>query len=228
VARPRIFTIATDVLETLTRQWRRPAREAMRVERELLMTGIGGQGVQLAAELLARSAITEGRHVQLFGSYGGMMRGGNTDATLIVGDAAVQAPPMVGSAWSALVMHPAYAAGVPEKVRAGGVLLINTSIPGGEAEVGVHADVVVLPVPASDIAIGLGAAAAASMVAIGAYAAATGLVSLDALVDGVPDVLPSYRRQHARSSQDALRAGADAVRDLPPVPQAWAVMEAAR
>jgi Pyruvate/2-oxoacid:ferredoxin oxidoreductase gamma subunit len=201
----------------------------MRVERELLMTGIGGQGVQLAAELLARAAISEGRHVQLFGSYGGMMRGGNTDATLIVGDAPVQAPPMVGSAWSAVVMHPAYAAGVPTKVRPGGVLLVNTSIPGEEAASdGVGPAVAVVRVPASDLAIGLGAAAAASMVAIGAYAAATGLVGLDALVAGVVDVLPSYRRQHTRSSQDALRAGADAVRELASVPPAWPALEAAR
>jgi len=53
------------------------------VERELLMAGIGGQGVQLAAQLLAKAATGSGRHAQLFGSYGGMMRGGNTDATVI-------------------------------------------------------------------------------------------------------------------------------------------------
>ena len=51
------------------------------MERELLLTGIGGQGVQLAAQVLARAAIAEGRSVQMFGSYGGMMRGGNTEAT---------------------------------------------------------------------------------------------------------------------------------------------------
>ena len=55
------------------------------MERELLMTGIGGQGVQLAAQLIAKTATRFGRYAQLFGSYGGMMRGGNTDATLIIG-----------------------------------------------------------------------------------------------------------------------------------------------
>jgi S-adenosyl methyltransferase/Pyruvate ferredoxin/flavodoxin oxidoreductase len=45
------------------------------VERELLMTGIGGQGVQLAGQLLARAAVSTGRQVLMFGSYGGMMRG---------------------------------------------------------------------------------------------------------------------------------------------------------
>ena len=61
----------------------------------LLLTGIGGQGIQLAAQVLARAALTEGREVQLFGSYGGMMRGGNTEATLVVADGPVEAPPTV-------------------------------------------------------------------------------------------------------------------------------------
>ena len=63
-----------------------PGTGAHLMERELMLTGIGGQGVQLAAQVLARAATLEGREVMLFGSYGGMMRGGNTDATLVVAD----------------------------------------------------------------------------------------------------------------------------------------------
>ena len=65
------------------------------------MTGIGGQGMQLAAAVLARAAVAEGREVQVFGSYGGMMRGGATEATVVVADGPVEAPPTVGEAWSA-------------------------------------------------------------------------------------------------------------------------------
>ena len=75
------------------------------MERELLLTGIGGQGVQLAAQVLARAAIAEGRSVQMFGSYGGMMRGGNTEATVVIADGAIEAPPTVADAWSAIFMH---------------------------------------------------------------------------------------------------------------------------
>ncbi len=89
------------------------------MERQVLLTGIGGQGVQLAAEVLARAALSEGRDVQLFGSYGGMMRGGNTDATLVMADDRVESPPTVGSAWAALVMHHEYAGPIVAKVRPG-------------------------------------------------------------------------------------------------------------
>ena len=51
-----------------------------------MWTGIGGQGVQLAAQVLARAATLEDRHVLYLGTYGGTMRGGNTDSTVIIGD----------------------------------------------------------------------------------------------------------------------------------------------
>lgn len=67
------------------------------MRREVVMSGIGGQGIQLAAQTLARGALQDGLYVQLFGSYGGMMRGGNTDATLVVSDVPVAAPrPSIG------------------------------------------------------------------------------------------------------------------------------------
>ena len=78
------------------------------MERELLITGIGGQGVQLAAQVLARAATLEGREVMYLGLYGGMMRGGNTDSTVVVADAPILAPPVVSRAWAAIAMHDDY------------------------------------------------------------------------------------------------------------------------
>ena len=67
------------------------------IERELLITGIGGQGVQLAAQVIAQAATLEGRDVMFFGIYGGMMRGGNTDSTVVVADGPITAPPVVAA-----------------------------------------------------------------------------------------------------------------------------------
>ena len=58
------------------------------------------------------------------------------------------------------------------------------------------------------------------MVIVGAYAAVTGLVGLDALVAGMRESVPAYRRQHLERNEAALRVGADA---LGPVTRpAWA------
>src|SRR5215510_15807313 len=123
------------------------------VERELLITGMGGQGVQLAAQVIARAATIEGRHVMLFGVYGGAMRGMNTDGTVVVGDAPLQSPPLVSHTWSAAAMHDRFWALVAPKVRDGGIVLVNASTfetPLDEARYRV------CRVPATDIAIELG------------------------------------------------------------------------
>jgi 2-oxoglutarate ferredoxin oxidoreductase subunit gamma len=176
------------------------------MDRELLMTGIGGQGIQLAAQVLARAALLDGRSVQMFGSYGGMMRGGRTDATVVVADAAVEAPPTVHDAWSAIVMHAAHAAPILDAVRPGGIVFVAAEA----ADAPLDRDrYTVVDVDATALADGVGNRMAASMVMIGAYAAATGLVALESLAGAVTESLPPYRRQLAEVNVAALRAGFD-------------------
>ncbi len=174
----------------------------------MLLTGIGGQGIQLAARVLAEAALDEGRDVQLFGAYGGMMRGGSTEATLVLSDGSIEAPPTAGSAWAALVMHPDYADPVLCRVRSGGVVLVNTSVWGGPTD---RERFDVIEVAATDQAVEIGNLLTAAMVMLGALAAVTGLVSLDALEEAVTRCVPSYRRQHIEANTLALAAGARAV-----------------
>ena len=177
-------------------------------EREVLMTGIGGQGIQLAAQVLCRAALAEGREVQLFGSYGGMMRGGNTEATIIVADAPVEAPPTVGRAWSALVMHHAHFPPVHRRLRPGAVVVVNSTVFEDSFD---HTPFTVLEVPATALAGQLGNVMAASMVGLGAYAAATDIVSIASLEAAVAESLPPYRSQHVALNVAALQAGRDTV-----------------
>lgn len=188
------------------------------MEREVLLTGIGGQGIQLAARTLAVAAVSEGREVMVFGSYGGSMRGGNTDATVVVGDEPLRSPPTVDHAWSALAMHHEYWPGVRDRIRPGGVVVVDTSVFQGDPGL---PECTVVGVEASTVATDMGNARAAAMVALGAYAAATGLVSLVALVEATAAVLPPYRAQHAAANAEAVRAGFALVED--PVVAAWAV-----
>jgi Pyruvate/2-oxoacid:ferredoxin oxidoreductase gamma subunit len=177
-------------------------------ERELLLTGIGGQGVQLAAQLVARAAIIDGREVMMFGSYGGMMRGGNTDATIVVADEPISAPPTVPSTWGAIVMHHDYWGFVRDRLRPGTLVLMNSTVFAGDlVRDGLH----VVDIAATDIAVDVGNIMAATVVMVGALSAISGLVSLDALVAAVPQALPPYRTQHITLNQDALRAGFGAV-----------------
>jgi Pyruvate/2-oxoacid:ferredoxin oxidoreductase gamma subunit len=177
-------------------------------EREVLLTGIGGQGVQLAAQVLARAAVLEARHVLLFGVYGGAMRGMNTDGTVVVGDEPIHSPPLLSRAWSAIAMHDRYWGPVAPKVRDGGVVVVNDSTFGADlGDVPARS----FRVPATELAAEVGNELAGSMVILGAFAAVTGLVTLDGLHAGMRQSVPAYRRQHIEVNERALTAGFEAV-----------------
>lgn len=173
-----------------------------------MVTGIGGQGVQLAAQVIAHGATIEGRSVQLFGVYGGMMRGGNTDASVVVGDGPIQAPPILSHTWSAIGMHDKFWAQIGPKVRDGGLVMVNHATFETEIDESRYR---VMRVPATDIASNLGSELSASLVMVGAYLAATGLIGLDAAIEGMRESIPPYRTQHIAANERALRSGFDAV-----------------
>jgi Pyruvate/2-oxoacid:ferredoxin oxidoreductase gamma subunit len=186
------------------------------MERELVLTGIGGQGIQLAAQVLARAAIAEGRSAQMFGSYGGMMRGGNTEATVVLADGAIAAPPTIADTWSAVFMHHDFSGPTRAKLRAGSLVFVNTTVFEGSFDT---AEYRVVELPATDLAVDLGNIMTASMVMLGAYVATTNIVSLDSLDAAVAGSLPSYRTQHVALNVAALRAGFDAA--PPTLVPAW-------
>lgn len=187
------------------------------MERELLLTGIGGQGVQLAAQVIARAATIEGRHVLLFGVYSGMMRGGNTDATVVVGDEPLHAPPLVSHTWSAIAMHDEFWEPLARKLRPRALVLVNEATFAAPIDTEAYR---VVSVPATDLARELGSELTASMVMTGAYVGITGLVSLESAVEAMRESVPSYRRQHVERNEVAIQTGYEHVERL--AAPAWA------
>ncbi len=182
------------------------------MEHEIMMTGVGGQGVQLAATILARAAVLEGREVMTLGTYGGTMRGGNTDNTIVVADGPIHSPPMVARVGIALAMHHTFFAPIAAKLREDAVVVVNSSVFEGPIE-GPTPGHPLRPfdVPATKIAGDLGSPMAASLALIAAFAKLSGFVSLDALIAAMKDSVPSYRSQFVESNEAVLRAGFDAV-----------------
>src|SRR5436309_1198976 len=178
------------------------------MDREVVMTGIGGQGIQLIAKLLAQAAMREGRQVMMFGLFMGTIRGGASESTVVIADEEVVAPPLVPSAWAVLAMHPEGLPKVAAKLERGGVLLTNSSLVTGPPA---RDDVAQIAVPATELAKEIGQVMGASMIALGAFAAATGIVSPAALDSALGDVLPPHRRKLIDTNQRCLARGAEAV-----------------
>jgi Pyruvate/2-oxoacid:ferredoxin oxidoreductase gamma subunit len=180
--------------------------QAIRMEREVIITGIGGQGIQLMAKVLAQAAAAEDRRVMLFGIYMGMMRGGASDSTVVIGDEEISAPPIIPATWAVVAMHPAGLPALAQKLRHGGVLVSNTTLV--TAGVG-RSDVSILGLPATRIAEEAGNLLGAGMVALGAFVAATGLVRYDSVVNAMRASLPPHRQHLAESNVRFLDAGRD-------------------
>ena len=174
------------------------------MEREILFTGIGGQGIQLMAKVLADAAARAGRYAMLFGVYHGAMRGSPSDSTLVVGDAPIEAPPIVPACWSVVALHPRSLAPLLPKLRPGGFLfaddtLVDTQPPQGATRV---------DVPATRIAERDGNRLGAGMVMLGAFVGWTNLVALDDVVASMRAALPSHRAKMADANAALLDAGA--------------------
>jgi 2-oxoglutarate ferredoxin oxidoreductase subunit gamma len=185
---------------------------------EVMMTGVGGQGIQLCSKTLAQGAVNEGRQAMLCGHYAGAIRGGQTDASIVISDGTLRALPILPSAWAGFVMSPQYWESTHEFIRPGGPVVINSSLIDETFD---YPEFEVFRVPAGEIATErLSAPMGASMVLLGAFCAITGLVGIEALVGAMKELVPPYRTEHLVANEVALRAGAEEVQS-PPL-SAWA------
>ena len=173
------------------------------MEREVVVGGIGGQGIQLLAKTLALAATREGRYAMLSADYGGEMRGGPSKASVVVGDAPLRALPVLPSAWSAILAHHRFSESIVERIRPGGPVVVNSKLVES-----VRDDLVAYPIDAGAIAAEVATAQAIGFVLLGAYNQITRMVSSDALEAAMEELLPPYRKQHAPANVRALRAGA--------------------
>lgn len=146
---------------------------------ETVFAGFGGQGVLLAGKILAEVGMTMGKEVVWLPSYGPEMRGGTANCTVIIADEPI-ASPIVSNPRDAVVMNRPSLEKFAPALQPGGFVVVNTSLISVRPE---RKDLVLIEVPANEIAIEAGTGKAANMVMLGAYVAATGVVTLDALLE---------------------------------------------
>jgi Pyruvate/2-oxoacid:ferredoxin oxidoreductase gamma subunit len=140
----------------------------------------------------------------LFGVYGGMMRGGPSESTVVIGARPIEAPPIIPHCWDVVALHPQGLETLARKLRPGGLLFANQTL----VTAAPRDDVRMVGLPATRLAEQAGNIAGAAMITLGAFVAFTGLVGFDALVEAMRAALPPHRRQRAEENAALLRAGA--------------------
>src|SRR5512138_2124717 len=97
------------------------------MQTEIMIAGFGGQGVLFAGQLIAYAALDEGKETTWFPSYGPEMRGGTANCTVIVADEEIGSP-LVRNPQGVIAMNQPSLEKYEPLVRAGGVLVVNSSI----------------------------------------------------------------------------------------------------
>lgn len=177
------------------------------MEHEIFISGIGGQGIQLVAKMLAVAATAENRHVMLNGVYGGEMRGGKSLATVVVGSERLRALPVTASAGAAVVLHNNFWSAPSERLRPDALIVADSEIAG---QLHCSAGQTLVEIPATQLARDIGNPLVTGMVLMSAFNAITGLVDAASLHEAMTSIVPPYRAQHVAANARALEEGAKA------------------
>lgn len=172
---------------------------------EVFMGGIGGQGVLLGGQMLARAGMDLGLNVSWFPIYSPEVRGGYTTCTIVIADGSVGSP-LSERPPTMIMMDPLSMRNFAGRCADGGLMVLNSSLVEPEL---VPTGVQALWVPANDIAREIGNERAVNMVMIGAWAARTQVFTIEQIAGSLRKMLPERHRKYMPTNEAALQRGAE-------------------
>ena len=176
---------------------------------DLIISGFGGQGILLIGNILAYTAMTEGRYVTYLPAYGVEMRGGTANCTVVIASEPIGSP-VVGRPISAIVMNRPSLAKFQERIQTKGLLVLNSSLV--DTDEVTRKDIECVAVPVTTIATENGNARLANMVALGAYLEKTRVVQQKSVEDALTAVLDKRYHHLIPANVAAIQKGRKVVR----------------
>ncbi len=144
----------------------------------------------------------ENKEVTWFPSYGGEMRGGTANCTVIISDELI-ASPIVKSPDILVVMNDQSLRKFQPGLRQKGILFFDSSLLKNPA---FRSDIEVIGVPATDISSAIGNTKSANMVLLGALIAGTKLLKEQSTFEAIEDSM-DHRREVIAMNKKAVREG---------------------
>jgi 2-oxoacid:acceptor oxidoreductase gamma subunit (pyruvate/2-ketoisovalerate family) len=181
---------------------------------EIRIHGRGGQGTVIASKALAAAFFAEGGYVQAFPAFGVERRGAPVAAFVRTDARPILLRCEIGQPDHLIVLDPTLleAINLTEGLRTGGWVIINTPDP--PEDVALSPSFRLATVDAGAIArahrLGPANAPIVNTAILGAFAAATGLLGLDAVLEAIRQAVPARAAENvaaARAAAAAVRAG---------------------
>jgi 2-oxoglutarate ferredoxin oxidoreductase subunit gamma len=177
------------------------------METSVIMSGFGGQGVLLIGNLLAQTAMNEGKEVAYMPSYGVEMRGGAAMCTVVISDSAKGGvtSPVVGRPDTLIAFTGPALEKFGGRVRNGGLLILNTSMaPLSNVS---RNDIKLIGVNLREEAESINVPRGINMIALGIYLAQTRIVKIENIEETFPEVIAEKYHKLIPSNMEAVRRG---------------------
>ncbi|MDR5695029.1 MAG: pyruvate ferredoxin oxidoreductase subunit gamma [Armatimonadota bacterium] len=177
---------------------------------EVRIHGRGGQGAVTAAELLAVAAFQEGFWVQAFPAFGAERTGAPVAAFARISRERIKLRSQVYTPDVVLVLDDTllHAVDVMSGLKPGGVVIVNTT--GTPRDLPLSGDALLYSVPASEIAEAFLGKPIPNTAILGAYAAITGKVKLESIVEAVKRRFPGKAGELNRQAvEEAYRRASE-------------------
>ncbi len=172
---------------------------------DVFISGFGGQGILLAGQILAEAGMEKGLNVTFFPSYGVEMRGGTARCTVVISDEPIGSP-IVDSPTCVIAMNQPSLLRYQDSVVEGGLLIVNSSL--ARMEDVSRNGIRVHSVPMSELAIEIGNARLANMVALGAFAQLSGALDPEDITGALDAVISARNRTLIPLNVKAILEGA--------------------
>jgi len=176
------------------------------MHQEVIMGGVGGQGIMVIGNLLAQAAFAENLNVTYLPIYGVEKRGGQADCTVVISSEEIGSP-VVGAPQSCLLMSRPSLQKYGPRIKPRGLLVLNSSLM--DPKEVPRNDLEILPIPANDLAMDLKNDRLANMIMIGAFVEKTRVVNLDTMISVLPRIFDERHHHLIPANTEAIRKGAE-------------------
>ena len=177
---------------------------------EIIISGLGGQGVLSMGKILAYSGLMEGKEVTWMPAYGPEQRGGTANCTVIVADEEI-ASPVLSSYDVVIVLNQPSLEKFEPKVKKGGAIIYDSY---GIMNPPTRKDIRVFRINAMDTAAQLGMTKVFNMIVLGGLLKVCPMVTIESVLKGLRKTLPERHWNLIPMNEEAIRKGMEIIEEV--------------
>lgn len=170
---------------------------------QIILAGFGGQGILFAGKLLAYAGMLKGKEVSWLPSYGPEMRGGTANCSVNISEDPIASPvilkPDILVALNAPSLRKFEDAVVP-----GGYIIYDSAMISQGPD---RSDVTVVAIPATQMAIDMGAPTLANVITVGKLLKDTNILEIHDIKLAMEKMVSARKRAMLDSNYQALELG---------------------